>query len=167
MEKTEILTLFDYNYWANRRVLDAAAEVTPDRFEAWAFTSHGSLMGTLAHILGTEIVWRLRCQEGYSPRAVPSAEDFPSLETLVQRWSEEERAMRTYLDSLKEGDLTSLVRYTNTKGVGFENPLWKILLHVVNHGTQFRAEAGVLLAEYGHSPGDLDFILYVRQTAPK
>lgn len=75
--------------------------------------------------------------------------------------------MRAYLDSLRVSDLTGLVRYTNTKGVAFENILWKILLHVVNHGSQFRAEAGVLLAEYGHSPGDLDLILYVRQTAPK
>ena len=167
MEKSEILTLYDYNYWANRLVLEATVEVSSEKFEAPAFTSHGSLRGTLAHILGTEIVWRLRCQQGYSPRAVPTGEDFPTLETLIQRWSEEEKAMRAYLDSLRENDLSSLVRYTNTKGVAFENTLWKILIHVVNHGTQFRAEAGVLLNEYGHSPGDLDLIHYVRQKEPK
>jgi uncharacterized damage-inducible protein DinB len=164
MEKSEMLTLYDYNYWANRHVLAAAGQVTTEQFEAPAFTSHGSLKGTLAHILGTEIVWRLRCQEGTSPGAVPSADDFPSLEALVQKWGKEEKAMRTFLDSLGEKDLAGSVRYTNTKGVLFDTTLWKILLHVVNHGSQFRAEAGVLLANYGHSPGDLDFIFFVRQT---
>jgi len=165
MEKSEMLTLYDYNYWANRRVLAAAGQATTEQFEVPAFTSHGSLKGTLAHILGTEIAWRLRCQEGTSPGAVPAADDFPSLEALVQKWGEEEKAMRTFLDSLEGKDLAGSVRYTNTKGVPFENTLWKILLHVVNHGSQFRAEAGVLLANYGHSPGDLDFILYVRKMA--
>lgn len=163
MEKSEMLTLYDYNYWANQRVLEAAAQVTPDQFEAPAFTSHGSLRGTLAHILGTEIVWRLRCQEGISPRAIPAAEDFPTLDTLLQKWWQEENVMRAYLETLEEKDLSSPTRYTNTKGIQFENILWKILLHVVNHGTQFRGEAGVLLSQYGHSPGDLDFILYLRQ----
>ena len=167
MEKTEILTLYDYNYWGNHRVLEAARKVTAEQFEAPAFTSHKSLRGTLAHILGTEIVWRMRCQEGISPSSIPAEQDFPTLELLIQKWVEEEKTMRTYLSALEEKDLVSVVRYTNTKGNAFENTLWKILFHVVNHGSQFRAEAGVLLAEYGHSPGDLDFIFYVRQTAPQ
>jgi uncharacterized damage-inducible protein DinB len=34
MNKSEILALFDYNYWANERVLSAAARVTPAQFIA-------------------------------------------------------------------------------------------------------------------------------------
>jgi uncharacterized damage-inducible protein DinB len=37
------------------------------------------------------------------------------------------------------------------------------LAHVVNHGTQSRSEAAVLLTEYGQSPGDLDLILFLRE----
>jgi uncharacterized damage-inducible protein DinB len=37
------------------------------------------------------------------------------------------------------------------------------LVHMVNHGTQFRAEAGIALTAYGQSPGDLDLLLYFRE----
>ena len=39
--------------------------------------------------------------------------------------------------------------------------IWQMLLHVLNHGTQHRAEAAALLTAEGRAPGDLDLIDYV------
>lgn len=39
-------------------------------------------------------------------------------------------------------------------------PLWQALLHQVNHATQHRSEAALLLTAAGHSPGNLDFLVY-------
>jgi uncharacterized damage-inducible protein DinB len=44
------------------------------------------------------------------------------------------------------------------------NVLWHLLVHVLNHGTQHRSEAALLLTSYGQSPGDLDLILFLRET---
>jgi uncharacterized damage-inducible protein DinB len=166
MNKNDILTLYDYNYWANARVLDAAARLASDQFTAPAGLSQGSVRGALVHILGAETVWRLRCAEGVSLSALPGEKDIPTVEVLRERWLDEEQKMRAYLNSLPDAALDQTVRYKTTKGVPFENVLWNLLAHVVNHGTQFRGEAGVALTAYGQSPGDLDLLLYFREKTP-
>ncbi|MCL4301638.1 MAG: DinB family protein [Anaerolineae bacterium] len=166
MNKGDILTLFDYNYWANTRVLNAAAHLSESLFTAPVRLSHGSVRGALVHILAAEIVWRLRCQEGVYPSALLSEAEFPTLESLRRRWTEEEGAMRIYLNRLTDETINQPIRYKTTKGVPQETILWHILAHVVNHGTQFRGEAAVALSEYGHSPGDLDLIAFVREQKP-
>jgi uncharacterized damage-inducible protein DinB len=163
MNKNDILTLYDYNYWANTRVLNAAARLTPDQFIAPAGLSHGSVRGALVHILGAETVWRLRCAEGVSLSALPDENDIPTVKVLREHWLDEEHMMRAYLDSLSDEALNQKVQYTTTKGVPYKNVLWNLLAHVVNHGTQFRGEAGVALTAYGHSPGDLDLLLFFRE----
>ncbi len=71
--------------------------------------------------------------------------------------------MRSFLAWMDPTDLDRKMHYTNTQGKEFDTPLWEILMHIVNHGTQFRSEAGVVLSQLGHSPGNMDFIHFVRQ----
>jgi uncharacterized damage-inducible protein DinB len=162
MKQEDLLTLYDYNYWANDLILRTAAQLSPEQYTALVEVSHGSLRGTLVHQFGGELIWRLRCQEGVSPLALPDEEEISSFDLLVQRWKEEEANMRAYLASLQDSDLTKIVNYTSTEGMSYENTLWHLLLHVVNHGTQHRAEAAVVLTEYGYSPGDIDLLLFFR-----
>ena len=161
MNIAAIHSLFDYNYWVNERILETAAGLSPEQFTAPGPVSHGSLRDTLYHTMGAEWAWRLRCQ-GSSPQKMLSLDDFPDLESLKRRWDEEEDAMRAYLSGLADDDLVSTVKYTNPQGEQFERPLWQILLHVINHGTQSRSEAAVLLTQFGHSPGDLDYMIFLR-----
>ena len=161
MNIAAIHSLFDYNYWVNQRILEAATGLSPERFTAAADVSHGSLRGTLVHALSAEWAWRKRCQ-GSSPPGLLSEDDFPDIESLARRSREEEKAMRSYLAGLTDEDLASIIRYTRTEGTRFETPLWQILLHVINHGTQSRSEAAVLLTQFGYSPGDLDYMIFLR-----
>lgn len=154
--------LYDYNYWANARILDAAANLGDDQFVAPGKLSHGGVRGALVHTLTGEWIWRMRCQERVSPTAMLNARDFPTLADLRTRWQAEEEALRAYVANLTNEDLNETIHYTSTEGKALSFMLWQILVHVVNHGTQTRSEAAVLLTEYGHSPGDLDLILYFR-----
>jgi uncharacterized damage-inducible protein DinB len=163
MIKSDILTLYDYNYWATVRVLNAAANLTPNQFTAPAGLSHGSVRGALVHALGAEIVWRLRCAKGTSLAALPAETDYPTVDVLREHWRDEEQQMRAYLNSLTDEALNQVVQYKTTKGVPYENILWNLLLHVLNHSTQFRSEAAVALTAYGHSPGDLDMLAFFRE----
>jgi uncharacterized damage-inducible protein DinB len=163
MQKTAMLSRYAYNRWANHRILQATEHPSASKLLASAPVSHGSLRGTLVHILGTEWIWRVRCQESLSPHSLLTEERFPTFEGLQTRWREEEDAWRAFLEGLDDETLHRVVRYTNTKGVPFETLLWQILFHVVNHGTQFRSEAAVVLTSSHHSPGDLDYIAFVRE----
>jgi uncharacterized damage-inducible protein DinB len=162
MNIQDMLTLYEYNYWANGRILAAAANASMEQFLAPAAYNLDTLRRTLLHTLDTEYGWRMLCQHlTFTPDL--TEEEFSTLDALEQRWREEERAMRDYLASLADDDLVGLVRYTLDSGERRERVLWHCLLHVVNHGTQHRSEAAAILTGYGHSPGDLDFTMYVSQ----
>jgi uncharacterized damage-inducible protein DinB len=88
---------------------------------------------------------------------------FPTIEDLVGAIEEEHDKMRQYLLSLTDHELLRRIDYRSTKGQPFQNTLWHLLAHVVNHGTQHRSEVGMALTEAGHSPGDLDMLVYFRQ----
>jgi uncharacterized damage-inducible protein DinB len=162
MQANDIITLYEYNYWANERVLAATTRLPDELYNIPTQMSHGSLHGTLVHTLTAEWIWLKRCQ-GESPASLFRTEEFPSLEYLRQRWQGEEQAMRTFLAGLSDQDLEQVIHYNTTDGVPMEQVLWQILVHVVNHGTQHRSEAAILLTDYGFSPGDLDFITFLRQ----
>lgn len=160
MRVAEVRVLLRYNEWANGRVLDAAAEVPADLLVVPAPVSHGSFLGTLVHQLSCEWEWRVRCQEGAWPAVQMRVEDFPTLTALRERWAVEAEAMRAFIDGLRDENLDGPVRYVDDEDAAYEDPLWQVLLHVVNHGTQFRSEAAVVLTAAGHSPGPIDLIGY-------
>ncbi len=162
MKTSEIKTFYDYNYGANGRLLEVTVQASEQDFLAPAPLSHGSLRGALVHVLGAEWLWRVRFQEGISPPRMPPVEEFPDLASIRSRWQAEEQKMRSFLGTLDDAELERVITYTNTQGNKYQTPLWQILLHVVNHGTQFRSEAAVWLSQKGHSPGNLDFIAFLR-----
>jgi uncharacterized damage-inducible protein DinB len=162
MRQHDLLTLYEYNNWANGQILSAATQVSQEQFTAPSTHSLGSLHSILLHALDTEYGWRVRCQHDQGSPILSEA-DFPNVHTLGQRWKEEQAAMRAYLASLGDDDLTNLVRYTTDNGEKRERVLWHCLFHVVNHGTQHRSEAAALLTEYGQSPGDLDFTVFLNE----
>lgn len=160
----DILTLYDYNYWATHKILAASGRVSQEQFLAPGGQSFGSLRGTLVHALDAELGWRVLCQHQSTQSFEELQEDaFPTLAALEQRWGVEERAMRAYLAGLRDQDLDGYVRYTTAEGLRRERVLWHCLVHVVNHGTQHRSEAAALLTGYGSSPEDLDFTVFLNE----
>lgn len=162
MNNQDIQLLYKYNGWANKRILDTTAKVTEEQFLAPGSFPHGGLRGTLTHILFAEWIWRSRWQ-GDSPSTGMAAEDFPTLEILGKRWLEEEAKLMDFLVSCTQEKLNQKFQYKNTKGKNFENILWQAMAHVVNHGTQHRSETAAMLTDLGHSPGDIDMILFLRE----
>jgi uncharacterized damage-inducible protein DinB len=162
MNKQDIQLLYKYNNWANKRILNAAAQVTEEEFLAPAPYPHGGLRSTLTHALFAEWIWRTRWQ-GESPTMRINPADFPTFDSLRTRWLKEEMALNAFLDDLTNEKLNTTFRFRTTRGDEMENILWQAMMHVVIHGTQHRAEAAAMLTEFNHSPGDTDFMVFLRE----
>ncbi len=165
MSTEYIRTLYAYNAWANQRILDTAAQLTPEQFVASVGASFPSVRDTLVHTLSAQWMWLSRWK-GISPRTALNPNEFPDLAAICARWDEVDRDLHTFIGALDEDGLARVVRYTNTKGQPWAYPLWQLLLHQVNHATQHRSEIAVMLTQAGHSPGEIDLIQYIDAVKP-
>lgn len=163
MNQNQIAFLFQYNEWATRRILAAAAHLTHDEFVTARSLTFGSLRGTMVHNFGADWIWRRRCEDKVSPPDLPAEDLFPTFADLRSAWEEEQAAMHAYVAGLTDAEIDGDMAYTTTNGTPMHAPMWQVLLHLINHGTQHRAEVAQVLTELGHSPGEVDLIVYVRQ----
>jgi uncharacterized damage-inducible protein DinB len=166
MNIQDILTIYDYNYWANSRILAASEGVKPEQFLAPANFPFGGLRGTVVHIMDAEYGWRmfLTTDNWSAPDLNP--EDFPTFDSIQERWKSEEQGLRAYLATLSDADMSAHRVYDTPSGQHRDRILWHCLLHVVNHGTQHRSEAAAILTDLGHSPGDIDFTVFLNSLKP-
>lgn len=161
MHASDIQTLYDYNCWANDRILSAAASVPVELF-ASARLGYCGLRDTLVHIFGAEQRWRLRWQ-GVLSNPMPTAEGIPTLLVLRELWEEEKPQMHAYLRTLSDSDLSDTFSYHTAKGRVIRNTRWHTMAHMINHGTQHRGELALLLSELECSPGNIDLNVFVSE----
>jgi uncharacterized damage-inducible protein DinB len=154
---SDLEVLFDFSYAATRIILDAAKRVSNDQWTTEP-PLHGSrsLQHILVHMLDTEQGWLENLRTGHSnasPELDPAA--FPNASALSAAWQTDEEVMRSWLATLDDETVNAASYIPHLK-------FWQCLVHVVNHGTQHRSEAAMILTNFGQSPGDLDFTFYFK-----
>lgn len=161
-----IKILYDYNRWANRRMLAACQPLTPEQWDRQHGHSFGSVHGMLAHIWAAEALW-LERWNGHSPKSVFKAEDFPMWADISRAWSEHEAKLSRFIEGLTDEKLEQPLPYTNTKGEAFTHPLGVLMLHLANHGTHHRGELAAMLAVLDVPHPEDDLIMYYREMNDK
>jgi uncharacterized damage-inducible protein DinB len=155
MQVDEVRWLFAYDRWATRRVLAVLDGIDPAVWGQTDVVGERGLGSILVHHLGASQRWRHSFQQdGEEPE--PEREPLLTVEELRSRWDAEWDAVDEWLPTVTDG----FVAYVHD-GV----PVWQMLVHVVNHGTQHRAEAAALLTGEGRSPGELDLINFAEEQA--
>lgn len=164
MTSEEVRMLFDYNDWANRRSLEAAAQLSDEQFAKPLGSSFSSVRDTLAHICGAEWVWLERCH-GRSPGSSPNIAESQTLAALRQHWAPQAEQLLAFVYGLTQADLDRVMEYKTFKFGAYQNPLWQSLQHVANHGSYHRGQVSTLLRQLGATPIMSDLIHYYRERA--
>lgn len=151
---TIVRRLFEYDHWANQRLLQA--------LQAWA-TPDSHLVAVTAHILAAEQIWLSRLQGNERP--VEPAAAWPALTPagVGDLLAQLQRDYAAYLDGLNEATLDMRCAYTDNRGRAYDDRICDVLLHVLVHAAQHRGE---VLAGIGVGGGEAlgtDYIPFARK----
>ncbi|MCW5981930.1 MAG: DinB family protein [Bryobacteraceae bacterium] len=153
----------DYTAWATRRLLEAALRLTPEEQGRDFLTADKSVVGTLAHLLASETIWLERIQGG-APTVVARTIENAGMAGLVGQWARLHENWRTWAAGLRDEDADAAFRYSDFSGRPWSQPLWQIVLHVINHSTHHRGQIAGFLRAMGKTPPSVDFITFVRES---
>lgn len=161
--KEIIIKQFEYNTWANDKLFTCALDVSAEQLDQPSDYSCGSLRQTLYHIFAAQMMWRQICQFADQPPQVPPLADFSTIAALQQYQQAEDEKLHAFVRGLDEAQLMgTIARQHPRTGQTYELVRWHVLSHMIHHSAQHRSEAAWLLTNYGRSPGDIDFIFFVR-----
>jgi len=159
MNKTQIIELFSYDDWANKKLLTTVSQLENEEFIRDLSSSFKSIRDTMVHIIGAEELWLSRWR-GEQGRTLLNPDDFPTYSSLADRWDDYRNQINSFILSLTEENLTLEISYKNLKGIPYSLELWKQMLHVANHSSFHRGQVVTMLRQLKKQPPSLDLISY-------
>jgi uncharacterized damage-inducible protein DinB len=149
---------YNYHFAENRNLWDTYIMPLPqEQFVQPLEYSIGSVRNQIVHLMSVDNVWfiDLRAEEntGYF-----NPDDFDDRAAIRNQWDNVEQKMRDYLAQLRDA---MLFDKPFPPGEDENLILWQVLLHVVNHGTDHRAQLLRQLHDLGVKTTAQDYIFYV------
>jgi uncharacterized damage-inducible protein DinB len=92
--------------------------------------------------------------------------EFPSADAVRARWSEVESEQRSFLEAVTAERLLTVLRYVNLQGQTWQYPLWRQMVHVVNHSTYHRGQLATMLRQLGARPIPTDLLVFDDEGEP-
>lgn len=162
MTPEDIQLLYEYDAWANRRMLEVVSALTTEQLTKDMGSSFRSARDTMAHIINGKWLWLERWQ-GRTPGAFPEPTEYPDFASLERRYIEIEKNVLAWVRELSEERIHSVDEYkTQTAGI-FVCPLWQIMMHLVNHGTYHRGQVTTMLRQLGAKAVSTDMSFFFRE----
>jgi uncharacterized damage-inducible protein DinB len=152
-----ITHLFRFHRWANLRLLDACATLTPEQLAATSPGSFGSIQATLVHYIlnETRFIDVLRESDasfGAFPDPLPSVAELRAV-AISNADALDGFARSVDDDTRVRGEL---------RGRPFDIPAYIPLFQAVNHGIEHRTNITTTLASSGVEPPTLDLWSFQR-----
>ena len=148
-----LVHLFKYNRWANLRLLNSCAGLTPDFLEAPAGGgAFGTIQDTLVHLLAAEERYvALLTGEAQPEPPLRERDDFPGFDHLRARAERSGEA----LIALAGDDPGAQVLRGTRGGEPYEVPAFVPLVQAIHHANEHRSQITSLLGRLEIEPPNL------------
>ena len=161
MTPNEIQLLYEYDKWADLKLLEVIAALKKDQYKKDLGSSFGGIHETIVHILSADRIWFDRWT-GKTPVLI-KAEDLPTIEVVKKQWDAYHCEIGNFVRSLTEEKLNVPLPYTDFKGYSYSHPLFQQMQHKVNHSSYHRGQVVTMLRQMGEKVVSTDLINYIRQ----
>ena len=149
---------YSYHFAENRNLWNYISQLSDELFTQAVDYSHGSVCNQIVHLISVDEIWFSELQN-ITP-SEPFALDSVTDRTFIRKyWDGVEQMMRRFLASLDEEILLS--KPIQEPDEDRDMIVWQVLLHVVNHGTDHRAQMLRMLKDIGIKTTSQDYIFYV------
>ncbi len=150
---------YDYHFTENRKIWDDyVIPLSYEQFTQAIDYSHGSVRDQIVHLMSADDMWFSELRGVKPSEAIPPA-DSDDRTVVRAHWDSIEQSMRAYLAELRDDMLFAKpIKEPEEDQVLV---VWQVLLHVVNHGTDHRAQLLRLLNDLGVKTTSQDYIFYV------
>ncbi|MGC4022505.1 MAG: DinB family protein [Cyclobacteriaceae bacterium] len=147
--KKYFLKLYQYNAWANKRVLSCLKQQN---------VSQEKILSLMGHIAAAEMLWLHRIKN--LPKPDVKLWSNYSLQEIEKMLIKIDPDWISFIETIEQFDRE--LSYKNYTGDQFTNNVEDIMIHTANHASYHRAQVAMLLRQNGFEPVNTDFITYDR-----
>ncbi|MGA7634997.1 MAG: DinB family protein [Terriglobales bacterium] len=165
--------LYEYDRWANNRVLQAASALTAEQFTRDLGGSFRSVRDTLVHIIGGEWIWLAYWKEtshssaflaGLRKRrdALFNPDAFPTVAAVQVKWAEIEKEQAEFVNRVTDESLKKMLPFRKT-----QVRLAHLMQHLANHSTYHRGQIALMMRQLKQlkaEPLATDFHVFLVET---
>jgi uncharacterized damage-inducible protein DinB len=169
MTKEDIQLLYEYDRWANNKMLDAVSTLSAEEFTRDLGGSFGSVRDTLVHIVASERGW-LTYWKAASPNAAFLTElwtqvdalfhpnGFSDLAAVKLKWAEVEREQVEFVNRVTDELLREMFPVCEK-----QISLAHLMQHLANHSTYHRGQVSLMMRQLAATPLATDFTLFLME----
>jgi uncharacterized damage-inducible protein DinB len=167
MTKDDIQLLYEYDRWANNRVLHAVSALTADQFTRDLSGGFRSVRNTLVHIIGGEWIWLAYWKEPPHSStlladlrkrrdALFNPDAYPNQVAVQTKWTEVEKDQAEFVNRVTDESLERMLPFRTT-----QLRLAHLMQHLANHSTYHRGQVALMMRQLGAEPLATDYHVFL------
>jgi uncharacterized damage-inducible protein DinB len=163
MTLQEAKLLHAFNAWADNRIFEAVALLPDEQYMRDMKSSHGSIHGTLAHMVAAQKIWLSRWLGEPNLKLMTVAE-LPTLKVIRTTWEKVGFEMAKFLGTMTDRKLQETFSMKTSTGETFTHTYGQAFQHLVDHSSYHRGQVITLMRQLGVRPPGTGMIMFFRET---